>query len=75
MEKKLETVISMLLQSVKSIIASATAAGPATEELLLFLLLLLLLGGSWDLVSRLINPIIHIITLLVPIINLLTKSP
>ena len=33
------------------------------------------LEDQGDLVSRLITPITHIITLLIPIINLLTKSP
>ena len=34
-----------------------------------------LLGGSGDLVSRLITPITHIVTLIIPIMNILTKSP
>ena len=34
-----------------------------------------LLGGSGGLVSRLITPITHIVALIIPIINLLTKSP
>ena len=33
------------------------------------------LEGQGDLVSRLITPITHVVTLLIPIINLLTKSP
>ena len=33
------------------------------------------LEGQADLVSRLITPITHIVFLLIPIINLLTKSP
>ena len=33
------------------------------------------LEGQGDLVSRLINPITHRVTLVIPIINLLTKSP
>ena len=33
------------------------------------------LEGQGDLVSKLITPINHIITLVIPIINLLTKSP
>ena len=33
------------------------------------------LEGQGDLVSRLIAPITHIVTLLTPILNLLTKSP
>ena len=33
------------------------------------------LEGQGDLASRLISPITHIVTLLIPIINLLTKSP
>ena len=33
------------------------------------------LEGQGDLVSRLITPITHIVTLIIPIINLLTKSP
>ena len=33
------------------------------------------LEGQGDLVSRLIAPITHIVTLLIPIITLLTKSP
>ena len=33
------------------------------------------LEGKGDLVSRLITPMTHMITLLIPIINLLTKSP
>ena len=33
------------------------------------------LEGHGDLVSRLISPISHIITPIIPIINLLTKSP
>ena len=33
------------------------------------------LEGQGDLVSRLITPITHIVTLFIPIINLLTKSP
>ena len=33
------------------------------------------LEGQGDLVSRLITPITHIVTLVIPIINLLTKSP
>ena len=33
------------------------------------------LEGQWDFVSRLITPITHIVTLLIPIINPLTKSP
>ena len=32
------------------------------------------LEGQGDLVSRLITPITHIVTLVIPIINLLTKS-
>ena len=34
-----------------------------------------ILGGSGDLVTRLINPISHIVTPIIPIINLLAKSP
>ena len=37
--------------------------------------LLSYLEGQGDLVSRLISPITHIVTLIIPIINLLTKSP
>ena len=33
------------------------------------------LEGQWDLVSRLITPITHIVTLAIHLINLLTKSP
>ena len=33
------------------------------------------LEGQGDLVSRIIAPITHIVTPIVPIINLLTKSP
>ena len=33
------------------------------------------LEGQGDLVSRLITPITHIVTTIIPIINLLTKSP
>ena len=33
------------------------------------------LEGQGDLVSRLVTPITHIITLVIPIINLLIKSP
>ena len=33
------------------------------------------LEGQGDLVSRLITPITHIVTLFIPIINLVTKSP
>ena len=33
------------------------------------------LEGQADLVSRLIAPITHIVTLIIPMINLLTKSP
>ena len=33
------------------------------------------LEGHGDLVSRLITPIRHIITPIIPIVNLLTKSP
>ena len=33
------------------------------------------LEGQGDLVSRLITPVTHIVTLIIPIINLLTKSP
>ena len=31
--------------------------------------------GQGDLVSRLITPITHLVTLLIPILNLFTKSP
>ena len=33
------------------------------------------LEGQGDLVSRLITPITHIVTPIIPIINLVTKSP
>ena len=33
------------------------------------------LEGQGDLVSRLITPITHIVTLVLPLINLVTKSP
>ena len=33
------------------------------------------LEGQGDLVSRLVTPITHIVTLLIPFINPLTKSP
>ena len=33
------------------------------------------LEGQGDLLSRLITPITHIVTLVIPLINLLTKSP
>ena len=33
------------------------------------------LEGQGDLVSRIITPITHIVTPIIPIINLLTKSP
>ena len=33
------------------------------------------LEGQGDLVSRLITPITHIVALIIPIINLVTKSP
>ena len=33
------------------------------------------LEGQGDLVSRLVSPITHIVTPVIPIINLLTKSP
>ena len=33
------------------------------------------LEGQGDLVSRLVSPITQIVTLIIPIINLLTKSP
>ena len=33
------------------------------------------LEGQGDLVSRLITPITHIVTLIIPIISLFTKSP
>ena len=35
----------------------------------------LCLEGQGDLVSRLITPITHVVTLILPMINLLTKSP
>ena len=33
------------------------------------------LEGQGDLISRLITPTTHIVTLIIPVINLLTKSP
>ena len=35
----------------------------------------LYLEGQEDLVSRLVTPITHIVTLIIPIINVVTKSP
>ena len=33
------------------------------------------LEGQGDLVSRLVTPITHVVTLVIPLINLVTKSP
>ena len=43
--------------------------GPPTHENCNYL------EGQEDLLSRLITPISHIVTLIIPIINLVTKSP